>query len=112
MTSSSYKKRYIRRIVVGGSYKAEFSYLTQQRSKQASKQTTTTKKQKKTKKTKTKTKDEHLESHITEIMLLHLNIYHVIWIQDISDLEIMVYCKVPDDNEIVTITAQNAVNYM
>jgi hypothetical protein len=38
-------------------------------------------------------------------MLLHLNIYHVIWIQDISDLDIMVYWKVSNDNEIIPITA-------
>jgi len=65
--------------------------------KQANKQTTN--------KQKTKTKVEQPEPQIKEIILLHLNIYHVIWVQDISDLDIMVYRKVPDDNEIVPITA-------
>ena len=51
--------------------------------KQVNKQTTN--------KQTTTTKNEQPEPHIKEIMLLHLNIYHVIWIQDISDLDIMVY---------------------
>jgi len=41
-----------------------------------------------TNKQTTKTKNEQPEPHIKEIIL---NIYHVIWIQDISDLDIMLY---------------------